>query len=781
MRRPLLQGTARLAGTLCAAAAGLAHAGAANGDCLQAGLAPATHAVVELRELNEPPRTASAWRSADGTAWFVPLAKTPGDGSLAAAPRCDHEGASLWKIPGGSAALAWDASSGVLTIDDTSRTTVFDARKRLVESAEPRISTLGLNYQVAANYSERQFSFNGLAEAYGWHGGWYYTTGVGLSKGSSVRYESYALRENLDSAVFLRLGDSITAPNSVGESLRFAGLAWGTDRNLQPGDFAPSLPDVRGSNVISGPVDLYINDSLQYQQQLQNGVYDLRNVPAQQGFNSYRVRTLDAQGNPVYVVRDIYVPATLLPPGAKTWRVDAGWERRNFASESFNYGPPLVAGNFAWGLDYDTTVSASAHASKRVSIASVAGERRLGSLWAVHAGVHTAHSEEYGSANGVTARIEGGGRLWRLYLHKLRSAQGLPSLGVFRPPLRDQWLLRAQWTGIPGVSMGLTFARNQRLGESTEEAATLYASINPWSSNALLMVALTRLRTALARQTQVSLSLFMPLGSRDPTRTRSIFATAVTGDDARVARIQYNDSDASTGDQPSWTLGADHDLRSGRSSADGLWTARTREVEVLASARATQGHSEAMATLRSGLVFAQGARFVTRPVTGAFAVVSTGQEGITVFHDNRPTAVTNAQGVALIPSLRALEANRISLDPAQWPIQMNASEVDRVTVPPRGGGVLVSFIVSAQAWPADTMVVVARPDGQKYPAGTVVVADDGSDRRTVVNREGQVWVGDLLPAPGFRILFQGQSCAYKIPPLERETPVAPLQGCKAAP
>jgi hypothetical protein len=172
------------------------------------GLSPATQAIVSLQELGEVPRTAGAWRSADGGAWFAPLGKAPGDGSLASVASCQYQGATLWKVPADSKALAWDAPSGVLTVTDTSRTVPFDGRKRLVESGEPRLSSLGLNYQVAANYSDRQFSFSGLAEGYGWHEGWYYNTSVGLSKSRNVRYESYALRENLDSAVFLRLARS---------------------------------------------------------------------------------------------------------------------------------------------------------------------------------------------------------------------------------------------------------------------------------------------------------------------------------------------------------------------------------------------------------------------------------------------------------------------------------------------------------------------------------------------------------------------------------------------
>ena len=38
------------------------------------------------------------------------------------------------------------------------------------------------------------------------------------------------------------VGDAVSAPTPQGESLHYAGVAWGTDRNLQPSNFAPVLP-----------------------------------------------------------------------------------------------------------------------------------------------------------------------------------------------------------------------------------------------------------------------------------------------------------------------------------------------------------------------------------------------------------------------------------------------------------------------------------------------------------------------------------------------------------
>ena len=94
--------------------------------------------------------------------------------------------------------------------------------------------------------------------------------------------------------------------------------------------------------------------------------------------------------------------------------------------------------------------------------------------------------------------------------------------------------------------------------------------------------------------------------------------------------------------------------------------------------------------------------FRTRPITGAFALVSTVEEGVEVFHENRPVGHSDSRGMLLVPGLLALEPNRLGVNPASWPIHWVAREVEQQVIPPRGGGVLVSFKINADVWPAQT-------------------------------------------------------------------------------
>ncbi len=726
-----------------------------------------------------------AYRSADERHWFIPLARAlPAGAANAARKPCSYRAARYWQLATDDPWLTYSAQRDTLSfIDPDSLSQNFGGQRRPTVATDTVVTSTGVNYQVAGQYDGQRVLPTGLAEFYGYHSGWYMSSSFGLAPGRSRRFDSYAVKEDLNSGVFLRLGDAITVPSPLGESLRFGGLAWGTDRSLQPADFAPVLPDLRGNGVVAGPLEVFINDTLQVQQQLNSGNFDLRNLPAQQGFNSYSIRTRDVQGNPVTVTRDIYLPPALLPAGATSWRLDAGFRRRDFTTAESGYGRPLAVASYAHGIDRDTSAGGYLLHSRDASLASLEFDQRLSALWAARVAGHTSRNRDH-HGYAVQARLEGGGRLWRVFGDWLNAPHGLAGLSSARSPLRAQRLLRAQWTGIPRVSMSFTHAQTVRTGEPSEQVSTLFASAHPFdSSSASLLFSFSRLRSGGIVQRSATVSLYLPLEPSPGHDARSLVGSTTSTSYSRISRVQYSDSATQSG-QSSLSAGYDHVSATGQPSIDAVWSAQTPLVDMAASGRVSTDQTDISVSLRSGVVWAQNSTFFTRPVTGSFALVSTGQEGTAVLHDNRFAATTNSNGVALVPSLRALEVNRLSVDPSTWPLHWNAASVERTTVPPRGGGVLVSFRISAESWPKETLVFVPALDGNPYPPGTVVSARvDREERSTVINRKGQVWVGELLPATTFSVRYAGRQCVYKVPPVDgaTELPVADLVSCRDAP
>lgn len=753
-------------------AGNLIGSAAAAASCEALGLARDSGQVMHLREAAQSERTALTYRDTRREAWFVALQGEQVGPGRTDRLRCTFDGVSYWRLNQNDRALQYDSSRDELTFLDISQATqTLDGRKLQPVSTAPTLDSTGINYQLALNYADRTGNFSNTGQRlkasafgdfYAYTQGWYANTSLAWTQhGKVLRYETYALRESLETGLFLRLGDAVSKPTPQGESLQFAGLSWGTDRNLRPGDFSPVLPTLRNGNVLAGPLEVFINDTLQFQQTLQGGVYDLRNLPAQQGFNSYTVRTLDSLGNPVTVQREIYLPSSLLPPDTASWRIDAGFRREDFFIANAHYGAPFVAGSYARGLSNDITVGGQALYSRAASTLSADYDQRLSDLWTGHIGLQTAqNAQRHGQA--LQARIDGGSRQWRLLAEGTHAFSPLPGLGN-RPALLSQRLVRAQWSGIPGWNLGLTLVRSQREQVAREEIASLLASTQVMGSAANLTLGVTQTQSAAGKQNALTASLFVPLAPSDDRRNRSLYASQSSIDGTQLSRAQYS-SNGQAAEDSSWTMGATRDSRQALSSVDAIWTGNTDKLELMASGRASPGERSGLLLLRSGLLWSGGAMFSTRPITGAFAMVSTGEKDVDIYLENRSMGQTNAQGMLLVPGLRAFDNNRLTVNPATWPIHWLASQVERNVIPPRGGGVLVSFKINARVWPTQTLLTPLTPDRKTYPAGTVVHAVvDGEPRETVIDRRGQLWIAELLPATTFTITQAGKRCEFKLP------------------
>ena len=768
----------------------LAHSAGAQ-DCTSLGLDARQRAVMQLQEAGFEPRAVVVFQGIGRRSWFLPLQQPPADSPTRAAQGCMHAQVAYWLVQAEDPALRVDPDKDTLTyIDHSQVDRTIEARKLTPSYTSQALTSAGVNYQLTAAYSDvmatnqngsqRAIRPGVSAELFGYANGWFFANTLAWQQGHRVaRYESYALRESPETASYLRLGDAITGATAQGESLPFAGVSWGTDRNLRPNDFAPVLPTLRSGNALASPLEVFINDTLRFQQTLQSGVVDLRNLPALQGFNSYSIRTLDAQGNPVTVQRDIYLPAGLLPPGITAWRIDAGLQRRDFFTSNANYGGFLVQSSYSTGLNHDLTVGGQALVSRRASTASLEADRRLSALWTGHIGLLWGRSSEavanslFSTAllpaprregQALQARLEGGGRAWRVAAESTYAADPLPSLGN-RPSLRRQSLLRAQFTTKAGAALSLTRVQSQREAIGREEITGVSVSSRVSANGAHVSLGMTRTLADNKPQNNVMLALFLPLDSAANQASRALFVSQNHVDGNTLNRAQWTQNGPGSNDS-NWGLGATRDGRQFASALDGFWIGQRGPFDLQFNGRVGRSDRSALLGVRSSLLWTEGNLFVTRPLNGAFAMVSTGQSGVQVSFENRPMGATNADGLLLVPGLVPQQINRLSVNPAEWPIDWSANDVRREVIAPRGGGVLVSFRINTGQWAHQFMVTPVDSNGKPYRGGTVAEAVDiTSDERreTVITNDGQLWLGDLSPAVSFIVQVKGQRCRYKLP------------------
>jgi outer membrane usher protein len=144
--------------------------------------------------------------------------------------------------------------------------------------------------------------------------------------------------------------------------------------------------------------------------------------------------------------------------------------------------------------------------------------------------------------------------------------------------------------------------------------------------------------------------------------------------------------------------------------------------------------------LVSGAAVAVGGQATaTRQINGGFAIVETpGVPGVQIYAENRPVARTDRNGRAVITDLRPYEVNRITLNPADLPIQARLGAAGVEVVPARLGAVRARFSVVLEH-PATLVLTDAA--GVELEAGAPARIDGGEALR--VGYDGELFTPTL--------------------------------------
>lgn len=640
----------------------------------------------------------------------------------------------------------------------------------------PAVPGAFLNYELAVERSRRGSSHGALVEGV-------VTADWGLASTSAVlgrpggegpgslRLDSALRRDDPQQMTRLTVGDAITQNVGWSTPMRFGGVQFGTDFGLRPGFVRYPTPSLAGGSGLPSTLEAYVNDTLRYQGRVDAGPFALDNVPVLTGAGEMRFVVRDALGVQRSVVTPYYVSSALLRPGLSEWSVELGWNRRNYALASFDYGKPFAAGTWRRGLDPTTTVEIHGQANARGRTAGA------GVLWV------WAPWGEFGLHGAASDGTQGRGSLWRAsFAHiapgwSVSASRQAASRGFMqlawqeaRSHVRTQDQLFAgvalgQWGSVGAGFTGMRY--------DTGEAVRV-VSLN-WSiavgSRGFLNTYLARTHTPAGRTTTAGLTLSFAFGERG---SASVGVQQQNGRHSVLADVQQTPPpDRGVG----WRVSASRG-ETDRSHAE--WTWRTPAATLVAQAADVEGSTHARLLASGSLGLAGGTWFAANRSDDAYALVTVpGAAGITVLRENQPVAVTDAGGRAFVPGLRAYEPNRLAIDHTQLPIGAGLSEDTQVVVPRFKGVARATFEVRRAL---RRLLVLHDPHGMPMPPGTEL-ADELAQTTLLVGYGGQVELEDPRPGQRWHAGWQGRRCAFTLPADIREddgtTP--PTLRCEVAP
>ena len=217
------------------------------------------------------------------------------------------------------------------------------SRYGLYEFDRPEKANLGgfINYEVQYNNSEFLTGYNGLVDLGIFKDYWFFK--------NSMLYNSEAMNEKTvrigtsldfdfpDKLTKLTLGDATTVSNPFFNSLRFAGINWGTNYLERPGFVYWNTPQLQGTARLPSTVELYMNGVKIYNQKVSPGDYVLQTGSQINYTGNAQIVVEDVLGNRSVRTLPILINNKLLRKGLSEYNIALGKLRYNYYTSSNDY------------------------------------------------------------------------------------------------------------------------------------------------------------------------------------------------------------------------------------------------------------------------------------------------------------------------------------------------------------------------------------------------------------------------------------------------------------
>lgn len=564
---------------------------------------------------------------------------------------------------------------------------------------------------------------------------------------NALRLDSTYTYTDQNALLNYRIGDSITGGLAWSRPIRFGGIQIQRNFGVRSDLVVSPLPSLSGSAAVPSTVDVYVNNVRMLSQNVGAGPYTIANLPVLSGGHA-RVVVRDSAGREIESNLPFYSSPALLRPGLLDFSAELGFPRLNYATLSDNYVSDAFASLSArYGLLDWLTLETRGELSERLYNFGIGLVARTGSFGIISI-----------AASGSLSEQMKGSQIYAAYETKVFGAHlnlstqrtfseyndlasiniALPDITAFlvapltispRPPKAiDRATLSFALSDLTTLSFNVinyepVFGpQSQLVGASLARSffgrsnafLTAYADLNDKKGYGVF----AGLSIPLGQDKAVSFGVST---AADGTRL-TLDATKTQSQEVGTYGWRVRDSEGKT---PYRSAAASY-----RSSFGKVDASVAQYGELVRTTGEFQGSIIAMN---------KGIHFSNR-IDDSFAIVDVGAAGVTVLYENRPIGKTNNAGVLVVPSLRAYQANRLSIDPSSLPVNAAVPVVQEVVVPSDRSGVVVKFGVDASSNAA--VIILVGKTGKHLAVGSIARIN-GQQIEHVVGYDGRLFVRNL--------------------------------------
>lgn len=649
----------------------------------------------------------------------------------------------------------------------------------VVEQAALSSSGYGLvlNYDVLGTFGQglgsvgalinvRAFSPYGLLE-----GAMLATVPTSSGPTSLVRLDTTYTYSDPDRLRRLRVGDVVTGALAWNRAVRLGGIQISSDFNLRPDLVTYPLPMISSSTAVPATVELIVNGVRQSSGAVQPGPFALQVLPVITGAGQVSVAVQDELGRQTVISLPFYASNALLTAGLTSYSLDAGAIRTEFGSPGDHYAGWAANGSLRRGITDWLTVEAHGEATGRLGLVGAGIVARIGTFGIANlalAGSGRRVADGAGERHGaslalgfqrVTPRLNFG-------VSGIYSTVGYRDIAALKDSALPKMTLNVssgyqldRW-GVFGISY---VARNSYRAE--RNLGVYDPGFSP-ADGARFRIVNASYSVRASRCGTFFVNGYKDLSRRESYGISAGFNIFLGGNTSAAIGASLDGGRSTQSVSVSRSALAPGDIGYRLVGYEGSGARRIAEAEYLGlwgrtSAGLEQYGGDVIGRVgaRGAVALFDGALFATDHIHDSFAIVRTGNvSGVPVRYENRAIGVTDAGGRLLVPSLLSHQNNRIALDTARLPPDVEVGQTFTVVRPPNGSGIMVDFHIKKVH---GALVRLRDKSGAPIPLGSTVQVAEAVPQP--VGYDGEVYLTELRPTNTLKVRQpNGATCTVQL-------------------
>ncbi|WP_051040855.1 fimbria/pilus outer membrane usher protein [Providencia burhodogranariea] len=569
---------------------------------------------------------------------------------------------------------------------------------------------------------------------------------------------------DVDTLNTLTLGDAITSGQSWTNRVRFGGIHFSHNYNLQPNFNITSKPIYSNTAVLPSTIDLYIDGIKNSTQRIDPGQFTLNTAPSFSGAGNAQLIVTDINGQQQKIDISLYNTNQLISRGLYTWDISLGWLRENYNEQSFGYNSKLmVVGDGRYGITDNLTLT---------------GHNEINSdLQNIGAGYYWLISPYVGVLRGNSA--------WSQYQNKFGYQWGLGW----------QWNNRQFGLSIDHQQQETNFAdvatqtgnlmplksNNAFASWSFEDIGTLgggwverkyserniqYANIS-WSKSYTHYVTLS---INVARELSNNHNNSMYFMVSIPLSNEDYLSLQTNYDNKNInQQIQYRHS--LLPDVAGWGWGAAQQFGDNSNLHLDL-TNRNAVNEWQIGYNRDRNDSSYYLSSNGAVGLLDEDVYFMRKLGNAFAIAdASGVPDIPVYLQNIEVGKTDKQGRFLLNDLYGYEPQKIRINALSLSADYRIKDTEKTVIPREGNGTLVSF----NLYRTNALLLnVKQEDGQAIPTAAAVSIyrnkmDIDEIQNTLVGYGSQIYLESWETVREIEVIWAKGKCQITLPQIENSS------------